>query len=79
LCRWPGKEGLIRPSPKSGNATNINNLHLHAIWVRPSITQATTITIIHHERCAQALARAKYACHDLCAKGSARCNSTEEV
>jgi hypothetical protein len=44
LCRWPGKERLIRPTPESGNATNINHFDLHAIWVRPSITQATAIT-----------------------------------
>jgi hypothetical protein len=25
LCRWPGKEGLIRPGPKSCNATNNTN------------------------------------------------------
>jgi hypothetical protein len=32
LCRWPGKEGLIKQGVKPGNATNIYNAHILATW-----------------------------------------------
>jgi hypothetical protein len=49
LCRWPDKEGLIRPGPKSGNTTTIYHTQLLGIWTwkpKPEPLQSFTTSLV---------------------------------